>query len=139
MTTTVHSEPTLGKAALERRLAGLHDAWRRRDEAAMRTYFADLPDLSLWGTDLFERIVGREDADREFRHWIATCPPWETIESTGRVLRVRDHVAWSADEIEGRWDDGRRSGIERYRMTTVWEAIDGEWRIVHTHLSSPTR
>jgi len=124
---------------VEERLAVLHDAWRRREEAEIRALFADRADLAIWGTDLFERIVGKDEADREFGKWIASCPPWVAIESKHRILHVHENVAWAADEIEGRWQSGSVTGVNGYRFTTVWEKIDGEWSLVHGHTASPER
>jgi hypothetical protein len=124
------------KRELERQVGGLYDAWRDRDEARVRTFFSDRGDLKLWGTDHFERIVGRAEADRDFRNWIAACPPWTSIAPTHRVLDVRDGLAWVADDLEGRWAAGAESGVEHFRMTTVWEASDGTWRVVHANLAS---
>jgi hypothetical protein len=122
---------------LERDLRRLYDAWQERDEARIRTFFSNRDDLKLWGTDLFERIVGRAAADREFRTWIATCPPWVSIEPTHRAMDVRDGIAWVADDIEGKWVAGAESGVDHYRMTTVWQEENGAWRVVHTNLASP--
>ena len=71
-----------GVERIEERLGLLHDAWRRRNEAEIRTLFADRADLVIWGTDLFERVVGKEEADREFGKWIATCPPCSATRRT---------------------------------------------------------
>jgi hypothetical protein len=131
------SAATEAARRLERDLHGLLDAWQARDEARIRTYFSSRDDLKLWGTDLFERIVGRAEADREFGSWIATCPPWVSIESTHRVMDVRDGIAWVADDIEGKWVSGAERGVDHYRMTTIWEDENGSWRVVHANLASP--
>jgi hypothetical protein len=125
------------KSELERQVSGLYDAWRDRDEVRIRTFFSDRDDMKLWGTDDFERIVGRAEADREFRNWIATCPPWTSIAPIHRVMDVRDGLGWVADDLEGRWAAGAESGVEHFRMTTVWEETGGTWRVVHANLASP--
>lgn len=123
--------------ALARALQGLYDAWRDRDEATIRSCFSGREDLKLWGTDGFERIIGRAEADREFANWIATCPPWVSIAPTHRVMHARDGMAWIADDVTGRWARGTETGSEEYRITTVWERENGAWRIVHANFASP--
>src|SRR5690242_8108725 len=92
----------------------LYAAWRDRDEARIRTFFSDDEALVLWGTDRWERIVGRADADREFRNWIATCPPWVSIDVTRRAMGERDGLAWVADEVIGQWARGAERGADTY-------------------------
>jgi SnoaL-like domain len=116
---------------------GLYDAWRDRDEGKIRGFFSDRDDLKLWGTDRFERLVGRAEADRTFASWIATCPPWTAMEPTHRVMDVYDGVAWVADDVEGRWARGEEGGVEDFRVTTIWEATNGAWRVVHANIASP--
>jgi hypothetical protein len=118
-------------------LQGLYDAWRDRDEAKIRSYFSDRDDLKLWGTDGFERIIGRAEADRAFASWIATCPPWTSIAPTHRAMHARDGMAWIADDVTGRWARDAETGSEEYRITTVWERENGAWRIVHANFASP--
>ena len=139
MTATTTDSTTTAAATrrIERDLRRLYDAWQERDEAKIRTFFSTRDDLKLWGTELFERIVGRAEADRDFRTWIATCPSWVSIEPTHRAMDVRNGIAWVADDIEGKWVAGGESGVDQYRMTTVWEEENGAWRVVHTNLTNP--
>jgi hypothetical protein len=125
------------RQAIEIEVQGLYDAWQARDEARIRTFFSDRDDLKLWGTDRFERIIGRAEADRTFASWIATCPPWTAIEPVHRVMRVSDGMAWVADDVEGRWARDDEIGKEDFRMTTIWEATNGAWRLVHANVASP--
>ena len=123
-------------AAVEDRLAEMYAAWTARDEARIRHLFSDRPDLKLWGTDAFERIVGRDEADELFRTWIATCPPWISIAPEHRSLGVVGDLAWAADDVTGRWRAGSESGEARYRCTTVWQRIDGAWCVVHSNFAA---
>jgi hypothetical protein len=114
----------------------MYAAWRDRDEARIRTFFSDADSLLLWGTDRWERIVGRAEADRDFRKWIATCPPWVSIEVKRRTIGVRDGLAWVADEVTGRWARQGEQGADAYRTTTIWEKHDGRWVLVHCNFAS---
>jgi SnoaL-like protein len=136
-TTVEHTVSHDATRALEVSVRGLYDAWRDRDEGRMRTFFSDRDDLKLWGTDQFERIIGRAEADDTFAGWIATCPLWTSIEPTHRAIGVGDDLAWVADDVEGRWTQGSASGVVAYRMTTVWEAAGETWRLVHANVAIP--
>jgi hypothetical protein len=125
------------RTTIESQVRGLYDAWQARDEGRIRAFFSDRDDLKLWGTDRFERIVGRAEADQLFASWIATCPPWTSMEPTHRVMHVGDDLAWIADDLEGRWARGDEVGIEDFRITTIWEASNGVWQVVHANVASP--
>jgi hypothetical protein len=137
MTATVLSASAPEALALENDLQAFYAAWTKRDDAAIRALFSDRADLKVWGSDVFERVLGRDEVDRDFPSWIASCPPWVAIAPTHRVVRVYDGVAWAADDVEGRWSSGNQSGLERYRVTTIWERIGGDWRIVHANVAIP--
>jgi ketosteroid isomerase-like protein len=111
-------------------------AWRDRDEARIRTFFSDDESFFLWGTDGWERILGRAEADREFRNWIATCPPWVSIESTHRERGAAGDLAWVADEVTGRWTRPDAQGADRYRITTIWTKRDGRWALIHGNFAN---
>jgi ketosteroid isomerase-like protein len=123
-------------AAVEDRLSEMYAAWTARDELRIRRLFSNGPDLKLWGTDAFERIVGRDEADRLFRTWIATCPPWISIAPDHRSIGVVGDLAWVADDITGRWRAGSEAGEDHYRCTTVWQRSDGEWYVVHANFAA---
>jgi hypothetical protein len=130
--------PMLGtRRTIERQVRGLYDAWQARDEAGIRAFFSDRDDLKLWGTDRFERIVGRAEADQAFASWIVTCPPWTSMEPTHRVMHVHDGLAWIADDVEGRWARGDEVGVEEFRITTIWEVANDAWQVVHANIASP--
>jgi hypothetical protein len=136
-TETQNRSTSGARSELEANLRRLYGAWRARDEAGIRALFSEGDDLLLWGSDVFERIVGRAEADRDFASWIATCPPWTAMAPTHRVIGIRDGLAWVADEVEGHWTRADEAGVERLRVTTVWEEHDGSWRIVHANVASP--
>ncbi|MFN8678839.1 MAG: nuclear transport factor 2 family protein [Thermomicrobiales bacterium] len=123
-------------AAVEARLAEMYAAWTARDEPRIRRLFSHRPDLKLWGTDAFERIVGRDEADELFRTWIATCPPWISIAPDHRSFGVVGDLAWAADDVTARWRAGGQAGEARYRCTTVWQRVDGEWYVVHSNFAA---
>ena len=123
-------------AAVEARLSEMYAAWTARDEPRIRRLFSDRADLKLWGTDAFERIVGRDEADKVFRTWIATCPPWISIAPDHRSLDVVGDLAWAADDVTARWRAGCEAGEAHYRCTTVWQRIDGEWYVVHSNFAA---
>jgi SnoaL-like domain len=135
--TGAHAPMRGTRRTVESQVRGLYDAWQTRDEGRIRAFFSDRDDLKLWGTDRFERIVGRAEADQAFASWIATCPPWTSMEPTHRVMHVRDDLAWIADDVEGRWARGDEVGIEDFRITTIWEATNGVWLVVHANIASP--
>lgn len=138
MTTTQLAGTTAtNQEALEASLAEFYDAWRQRDAERARTLFSDRDDLMLWGTDKFERIVGRAEADRDFGSWIATCPPWTAMKPFHRVSEVRGDLAWVADEVNGTWVDGPSSGVDSLRVTTVWSFDHDRWQIVHANIAAP--
>jgi hypothetical protein len=114
----------------------MYAGWTARDESRIRRLFSDRPDLKLWGTDAFERIVGRDEADRLFRTWIATCPPWISIVPDHRAIGVVGDLAWVADDVTGRWRAGSEAGEDHYRCTTVWQRIAGEWYVVHANFAA---
>lgn len=135
-TFSVASDAVADVAAVEARLAEMYAAWAARDEPRIRRLFSEGPDLKLWGTDAFERIVGRDEADREFRTWIATCPPWVSIAPDHRSIGVVGDLAWVADDVTGRWRAGAEAGEDHYRCTTVWQRADGEWQVVHANFAA---
>ncbi|HEU5433396.1 MAG TPA: nuclear transport factor 2 family protein [Thermomicrobiales bacterium] len=114
----------------------LYLAWRDRDEARIRTFFSDDETFFLWGTDRWERILGRAEADREFRNWIATCPPWTSIEATHRERGGAGDLAWVADEVTGSWRRPDTQGADRYRITTIWTKQGGRWALIHGHFAN---
>ncbi|HET7093063.1 MAG TPA: nuclear transport factor 2 family protein [Thermomicrobiales bacterium] len=138
MTETMTTPARAGSATDE--VAALVDqmyaAWRDRDEARIRTFFSDGASLLLWGTDRWERILGRAEADREFRNWIATCPPWVSIEATHRERGAADGLAWVADEVTGRWERPDAEGTDRYRITTIWAKQGGRWALTHANFAN---
>ena len=44
----------------------LYDAWTVRDPERMRQSFTTTEGLAVWGTDAWEKIYGRTEADRDF-------------------------------------------------------------------------
>jgi ketosteroid isomerase-like protein len=128
---------TEDRQQIETNLRHLYDAWSRRDDAATRALFSHRNDLVLWGSDQFERIVGRAEADREFASWLATCPPWTSIAPTSRTMGLRDGLAWVADEVEGRWVRDGESGTVAYRVTSIWEESDDAWELIHANVTIP--
>jgi ketosteroid isomerase-like protein len=122
---------------LEAQLEALYGAWQVRNAPIMRKLFSNDERLLLWGTDLWERIEGRDEADREFDSWIATCPPWTSFEVTHREMDVREGIAWVAEEVTGLWSRETESGATHFRITTGWEEKDGEWKIRHAHIDLP--
>jgi ketosteroid isomerase-like protein len=114
----------------------MYRAWRDRDEARIRAFFSDDESLLLWGTDRWERIRGRAEADREFRNWIATCPPWVSIDATHRESGAANDLAWVADEVTGRWARPDAQGADRYRITTIWTKQDGRWALIHANFAN---
>jgi ketosteroid isomerase-like protein len=135
--TATEAATSTSRSQIEHNLRDIYDAWQARDEAGVRAFFSDRDDVMLWGTDAFERILGRSEADRDFAGWIATCPPWTTMEPTHRVMGLHDGLAWVADEVTGRWARDDEVGMEEFRVTTVWEETDGSWRLVHANIASP--
>lgn len=135
-TVSVTTDAATDVAEVEKRLAEMYAAWTVRDEQRIRRLFSARPDLKLWGTDAFERIVGRDEADHLFRTWIATCPPWISIVPEHRAIGMVGNLAWVADDVTARWRAGSEAGEARYRCTTVWERIDGEWYVVHANFAA---
>ena len=136
--TAIHAtaDATADIAEVEERQAEMYAAWTARDEPRIRHLFSDRPDLKLWGTDAFERIVGRAEADQLFRTWIATCPPWVSITPVHRSIGVVGDLAWVADDVVGRWRARSEAGEDRYRCTTIWQRVHGQWYIVHSNFAS---
>jgi hypothetical protein len=79
---------TTGSASrqVEAQLQAFYNAWQVRHAPDLRKLFSDDERLLLWGTDRWERIEGRAEADREFDRWIDTCPPWTSFEVTHREM-----------------------------------------------------
>lgn len=137
--TTKTDSPALEAARqeLEARLRAFYDAWQVRSGPEMRKLFSDDDRLLLWGTDRWERIRGRAEAEREFDGWIDTCPPWTSFEVIYREMDVRDAIAWAAEEVTGLWSRETRSGATHFRITTVWEEKGGGWKVIHAHIDLP--
>jgi ketosteroid isomerase-like protein len=137
---TESSDPkTTGSAwrQVEAQLQAFYNAWQVRSASDLRKLFSDDERLLLWGTDRWERIKGRAEADREFGRWIDTCPPWTSFDVTYREVDVRDGIAWVAEEVTGLWSRDTESGATDFRITMVWEEKDGEWKIIHAHIDVP--
>lgn len=115
----------------------LYDAWTVRDADRLRQSFTTTDGLAVWGTDAWEKIYGRNEADRDFAGWIATCPPWTAIEPVYRSIGGTAGIVWVADELEGRWASPTMQGIARLRFTTIWERSEGRWLVTHAHLTEP--
>jgi len=122
---------------LETQLEALYEAWQVRNAPNMRKLFSDDKRLLLWGTDRWERIKGRAEADREFDRWITTCPPWTSFEVTHREMDVREGIAWVAEEVTGLWSRETESGATHFRITTGWAEEGWEWKIRHAHIDLP--
>lgn len=137
VTTQLAGKAAANQDALDAALSELYDAWRDRDSDRIKALFSDRDDLVLWGSDKFERIVGRAEADRNFGSWIAACPPWTAMKPFHRVSEVRGDFAWVADEVNGTWVDGPSSGVDTYRVTTVWSFNDDRWQVIHANISIP--
>ena len=100
MTKTDSSTLKTDHQRLESQLQALYTAWQVRSGPDMRKLFSDDEErLVLWGTERWERIKGRAEADREFDRWIDTCPPWTSFEVTYREMDVREGIAWVAEEV----------------------------------------
>jgi len=122
---------------LEAQLEALYNAWQVRSGPEMRKLFSDDERLLLWGTERWERIRGRVEADHDFDQWIDTCPPWTSFEVTYREMDVRAGIAWAAEEVTGLWSRDTESGATHFRITTAWEEESGEWKIIHAHIDLP--
>jgi ketosteroid isomerase-like protein len=122
---------------VEAQLQAFYNAWQVRNASDLRKLFSDDDQLLLWGTDRWERIRGRAEADREFGRWIDTCPPWTSFEVTHREMDVREGIAWVAEEVTGLWSRETESEATHFRITTGWEEEGGEWKIRHAHIDLP--
>ena len=134
---TDSSTPKTARQRLEARLQAFYNAWQALNGPEVRKLFSDDERLLLWGTERWERIRGRAEADREFDRWIATCPPWTSFEVTHRQMDVRDGIAWVAEEVTGLWSRETESGATHFRITTVWEEKGEEWEVIHAHIDLP--
>ena len=138
MTKTDSSTLKTDHQRLESQLQALYTAWQVRSGPDMRKLFSDDEErLVLWGTERWERIKGRAEADREFDRWIDTCPPWTSFEVTYRQMDVREGIAWVAEEVTGLWSRDTKSGATHFRITTVWEEKGGQWKVIHAHIDLP--
>ena len=137
---TESSSPKMSEQArqqVEAQLQAFYEAWQALNGPEIRKLFSEDERLLLWGTDSWERIKGRAEADREFDRWIATCPPWTSFEVTHREMDVRDGIAWAAEEVTGLWSRDTESGATHFRIMTVWEEKSGEWKAIHAHIDLP--
>lgn len=100
----------------------------------MLTFDAYVPDWASTQIDGFDdyRRIWNKDVNESFPNWTITRMD---------VLRVEvadsGDMAWSALNF---WGEGTRDG-ERYEGsqhgTHVWTRVDGDWRILHEHLTAP--
>ena len=116
-------------------------AFERRDVAAIMELFANDADITLWGSALPERAVGREELEALLSRLFEALPNGSfRLEYSERRVHLVGDVAWVNAEGVGTWDpgDGRISQIP-YRVTAVLVRTLAGWRW-HTHQGSqPTQ
>jgi ketosteroid isomerase-like protein len=133
----VPSASVAKESALEQRLSEFLDAWRVRDSSRLLAMFSTSPQLKLWGSDEFERIVGHDSAREFFPGWIATCPPWTTMTSVHRAAEIAGDIAWAADDVQAAWASGPAGGTTQFRVTTIWHFEMDRWLLVHANVAIP--
>jgi ketosteroid isomerase-like protein len=85
--------------------------------------------------------------DREIRGWInyrtlweqyipIDFPGWRIINLDITRLEVQGDYAWSAISYVGRGVKNSTEYFGGQHGTHIWKCIDGDWRIVHEHLTT---
>jgi ketosteroid isomerase-like protein len=63
-------------------------------------------------------------------------PAWQIVEMEVNCLDVKQTIAWSAISFIGEGIKNEQSYRGGQHGTHIWKQIDGEWRIVHEHLTT---
>ena len=115
-------------------LVRIVDAAGRRDAEVAMGFFADDPDVFLYGTGVDEARRGPTEIRAQIERDLSQSDAWswtlgpQSISSAG-------NVAWTAGDVVIRVVVGERTLDVPHRLTTVLERRDGKWMILQMHLS----
>jgi ketosteroid isomerase-like protein len=111
-------------------------ALKRRDADAIVDLFVDDPDVTLCGSALHERALGKLEIRGLLDRLFSTLPD-SSVDRTfqQREVYVSGDVAWVNAAGSARWEPGGEPRMIPYRVTAVLvRTVDG-WRW-HTHNGS---
>ncbi len=133
-------KPGGSKASNEALIQKLMDSWvkaiRARDVNWVMSHYA--PDIRLFDLAPPLQYVGRDAYRKNWEEWFATWqgPIGYEIQDLG--VTVGDDVAFrhSLNRISGRRTNGEETDVW-VRATACYRKINGEWLIMHEHISVP--
>ena len=111
----------------------------KEDISLARSVWADYDDITLFGTDFDEKLVGWETISQTIQN------QYSLIENT--LISVSDQnikldtdgkFAWFSERLD--YNFVYKDSAQKYdglRFTGVLEKIDGQWKILQAHLSLP--
>ena len=112
-------------------------AFERRDIDAIMGLFTDDADITMWGSALPERAVGREELRVLLSRLLEAFPTSSfRLEYSERRVHVIGDITWVNAAGTATWDPGDGTIREvPYRVTAVLVRTEGGWRW-HTHQGS---
>jgi ketosteroid isomerase-like protein len=123
----------------ETELAGILELFRKN--VAERDYqilnlFGSEADVFLTGSEEGESALGPEELKAFFKR-IFSRPFAYFFEWNSYSLCQAGSVAWGYIDAAVHTEGVSRSNTMPYRITVIFQKIDGRWRIVHYHGSEP--
>jgi uncharacterized protein (TIGR02246 family) len=124
----------------EQEVRAVHDAWSvgtaANDLAALMSHIA--PDVVSYEHAGAMEYVGSDAVREVCAAGLAAAPDGVEMETPGLTVRVGGDLAvsWGIDRIRIAERDGAPTEVEA-RGTRVFERREGEWLMVHQHLSHP--
>jgi class 3 adenylate cyclase len=117
-------------------LARIVDAAGRRDAESAVEFFADDPDVFLYGTGVDEARKGRAEIRAQIERDLSQSDAWSWTLGQQSISSAGD-VAWTAGDVVIRVTVGDDTLDVPHRLTTVLERRDGRWLMLQMHLSVP--
>ena len=115
-------------------LARIVEAAGRRDAELALEFFADDPDVFLYGSGVDEARKGPAEIRAQIERDLSQSDAWSWTLGQQSISSAGD-VAWTAGDVVIRVVVGDRTLDVPHRLTTVLERRDGKWLILQMHLS----
>ena len=127
---------TKTETEVRKAIAGLTGNYERRNLAGFMACFAEDPDVTLIGTGVDEKRVGRAQIETQVtRDWEQTDTV--AMRFNDPAVSAAGNVAWAATDGTFEIKIGQEEMKLPARATFVLERRDGGWLIVQSHFSSP--
>lgn len=118
---------------IEAVIAGLIDAYRNGDAAAMSRYYA--PEVTVVPSDYTPAVSGWANVEARYRQAYANLSGAEMVRENTHVER-RGNLAWAFYQWRFAGVAGQRTIGTQGHTTLVLEKRGGKWVIVHNHTSA---